>query len=100
MASFVYQRKSLRFATGKGIKITTPDGPLEILGPAISGTDLPTLDGTESLGDVTQDGREATLALLTAQGWHADALTEFPKMWNTLARCVQCLADNRLATIP
>lgn len=98
--SFKYQRKSLRFATGRGLKVTTTSGPITVLGPAVSGTGLTDIDGTESLSGTDATARGTFTGLLTSATWEAGAVTETTKMWNVLARCTQCLVDNRLATQP
>lgn len=98
--SFKYQRKSIRFATGRGLKATTTSGPISILGPAISGTSLTDISGIESLSGTNAAACTTFTGLLTAATWEAGAVTETTKMWNVLSRCVQCLTDNRLATQP
>ena len=98
--SFKYQRKSIRLAKGRGIKATTVNGPITILGPAISGTGLTNIDGVETLSGYDSAARDTFTGLLTSATWQAGAVTETAKMWDVLSRCTQCLVDNRLATQP
>lgn len=100
MASYVYQRKSLKFTKTARIKVMCDRTPIVILETALANTPRG-FAGSEivnSTADAT--GRNSFTAALTAASWNAGAVTELASMWNVLARCQQCLVNNGLATNP
>ena len=91
--SFKYQRKSLRFATGKTFKYTaTATVGTPFLQAALD-DDRTAVSAVENM-PTTKTG--FTTALTTAS-WNAGAVTELGKMYQVAMRCTRCLTDNGLA---
>ncbi len=97
MATYTYQRKSLRFSKTARFKVTAGRTPVTILEAALANTPT-TISGIEDLADATAGGNSAFVSGLTSDSWEAGAISELETMWNVLARCHQCLVNNGLAT--